>query len=204
MRHGCARWKRFGMFLTAGVLAVSAALPVFAGGGTLESGNKTTIDVSAYCEEPTYSVGLEWGSMEFQYQFGKGWNYEDSAFNQIKITNSSLAPVGVELDFDGNSGYTGTFNTDHDGKGTAYDALYLSARESMESSDDPSGSMYLILKGERPTNTEGQKIGTITIELVDVIDSNLDEFENKHGMDKIGHITRYEGLVSFNRSNLER
>lgn len=207
MKNGSARGKRFRMVLIAGVLAVSVVLPAFAarGSGTLEAGNQTRIEVSAYCEEPIYSVELEWGSMEFEYQFGTGWNYTDPTFNQIKITNSSLAPVGVDLTFEGNFGYTGTFNTEHNGTGTQYDALYLSAKESSpDVYDDPSGAVYLILNDKRPTNTSSQRIGEITINLVDVIDDKLGEFENQYQPNRIAHITKNSELVTFDSSNLER
>lgn len=206
MKHHDFDLKCLGILISVGVLAAVLAVPAVAsqGSNTLELGNTAQIDVSAYYEVPTYSVGIEWGNMDFCYKFGSGWDYTNSTFNQITITNSSLAPVGVELEFDGQSGYRGTFNTEHSGKGEEYEALYLSARESLSSYNYPSGSVYLILKGNRPMTTDGRNVGQITISLVDVLDSNLDNFEYSHGSNKIGHVTRDYGLVTFNENDLER
>ena len=72
----CARLhrKQIGTLLMVGVLMILLALPVWAG-GTLEGTNQTNIEVKAYYEIPTYSVELSWGSMEFKYLYGVGWDY---------------------------------------------------------------------------------------------------------------------------------
>ena len=204
----CARLhrKQIGTLLMVGVLMILLALPVWAG-GTLEGTNQTNIEVKAYYEIPTYSVELSWGSMEFKYLYGVGWDYgqnynNSQTFNQITLTNLTPVPVGVDLTFEGNSdSYAGTFNTAYNGIGDSYDALYFSAKEN---DSVPSGSVYLILNDVRPATMDSQTIGKITLKLVDVLDSNLDNFEYSHGSNKIGHVTRDYGLVTFNKNDLER
>lgn len=210
MKHRSFGWKHFGILLSVGILAAALAIPAVAssGRGTLEAGNTVPIEVSAYYEMPTYSVELSWGSMEFKYLYGVGWDYSQNyngsqTFNQITLTNLTSAPVGVDLKFEGNSGiYTGTFNTKHDGEGDSYDALYFSANKN---SSEPTGSVYLILNDVRPVSTDSRTIGQITLKLVDVLeDSKLTEFEYSHASNKIGHVTRDYRLVTFDRNNLER
>jgi len=205
MKYRGFGWKHFGILLSVGILAAALAIPAVAssGRGTLEAGNTVPIEVSAYYEMPTYSVELSWGDMSFKYLYGVGWDYSDKTFNRITLTNFTSAPVGVDLAFEGSYGsYAGTFNTKNDGDGDSYDALYFSANKD---SSEPTGSVYLILNDVCPPNTGSQTIGQIMIKLVDVLeDSSLNEFEYSHGSNKIGHVTRDYGLVTFDRNNLER
>ncbi len=202
MKHGWLNRKRIGMLLLAGALAVATAVPVFA--VTKSSiGDNTNIDVYASCEEPTYSVDITWGSMEFCYKYGTGWDYSNATFNQIKVENYSLAPVGMTLNFKGQNGYNGKFNSAHDGSGSNYEILYMNSLETNLSQDIPTGSVYLVLNAPRPTNTERQKAGQITLSLVDVVGTSIDDFENQYGSGSIGHVTRTLGLMPFDRTKLE-
>lgn len=205
MKHRGFGWKHFGILLSMSILAAALALPAVAssGRGTLEAGNTVPIEVSAYYEMPTYSVELSWGDMSFKYLYGVGWDYSNSTFNRITLTNFTSAPVGVDLAFDGSYGsYTGTFNTKNDGAGDSYDALYFSANKN---SSEPTGSVYLILNDVRPVSTDSRTIGQITLKLVDVLeDSKLTEFEDSHASNKIGHVIRNMGIVPFDRYDLDK
>lgn len=202
MKHEGMNRKRIGTLLLAGALAVATAVPVFA--VTKSSiGDNTTIDVYVSSEEPVYSVNVTWGSMEFCYKYGTGWDYSNATFNQIKVENHSLAPVGMTLKFKGQSGYSGKFNSEQDGSGSNYEVLYMNSLESNLSQNIPTGSVYLVLNAVRPTNTERQKAGQITLSLVDVVGTSIDEFENQYGSGSIGHVTRTLGLMPFDKNNLE-
>lgn len=198
--------KVFAAFALAEVLAFVTAFPAFATKNTtLELlDHAVRFDVYTLCEEPTYSVSFSWGSMEFYYQYDTGWEYRDPTFNELKFENASLVPVGVTLEFDGQAGYTGKFNTEHTGKGEDYKALYLSARESTDEPDVPTGSMYLILNDKVPFTTQKQRIGEFVVTLKDVVTNGMNQFVETYGEKNIGHVMRSNKIVPFDRDDLNR
>lgn len=198
--------KRIAAFAVAGLLAFVTAFPAFATKNTTLGNldDAVRFDVYTLCEEPTYSVSFSWGSMEFFYQYETGWEYRDSTFNELRFENASLVPVGVTLEFDGQAGYTGKFNTDHTGKGKNYEALYLSARKSIDEPDVPTGSMYLILNDKVPFTTQKQRVGEFVVTLKDVVSNGVGSFVDTCGENNIGHITRSNEIVPFDRDDLDR
>lgn len=196
----------FAAFAFAGLLAFATAFPAFATQNTTLGNLDDAVhfDVYTLCEEPTYSVSFSWGSMEFFYQYETGWEYRDPTFNELRFENASLVPVGVTLEFDGQAGYTGKFNTEHTGKGKNYTALYLSARKSTDEPDVPTGSMYLILNNKVPFTTQKQRVGEFVVTLKDVVTNGVEPFVETCGENNIGHITRSNEIVPFDKDDLNR
>ena len=204
MKHPLSGRKHLLTFVLAAAFALGAAVPVVATNNSRLDGiytnNRQTIDVRAVCDAPTYSVALTWGSMEFHYQYGKGWDYSsDTTFNKITVQNESAIPVAVRLDFDGNGGHQGSFNTKNDGKGTNYKALYLS-----ESSQDsfPTGEVYLILNEKRLSNPDGENVGSITLTLTEVVQDDAQALVSALGDANIGYVTSDSQLIPYTEKNL--
>ena len=173
MKHLLSVRKRFLAFVFAATFVLCAAVPVLAGSGNLDglySNNKQTIEVTAACESPVYAVTIDWNSMNFSYQYGKGW------------------------DFEGNDGYTATFHEKQAGEGASYQALYLSeaTQETL-----PTGTVYLILNEKQPSNPNEQVIGHVTLTLSEVIHDNAAALTAEYGDANIGYVTRASELVPF-------
>ena len=198
MKHHLSGRKHLLAFALAAAFALCTAVPVLAGSGNLDglySNNKQSIKVTAACEEPVYNVTIEWNSMKFLYKYGNGWDYNtDPNFNAITVTNYSFVPVAVKMDFEGNSGYTGTFNETHNGKGAAYKALYLSEATQ---ENCPSGKIYLILNEKQPSNTNEQTVGQVILTLSEVINDNAAVLVDEYGDANIGYVTSASELVPF-------
>lgn len=202
MKHFLSVRKRFLAFVFAAALVLCAAVPVLAGSGNLDgpyTNNKQTIEVTATCESPVYSVTIDWNSMKFSYQYGKGWDYTSVPdFNAITVTNYSFVPVAVKMDFEGNDGYTATFHEKQAGAGESYQALYLS-----EATQEtfPKGTIYLILNEKQPSNPNDQVIGRVTLTLSEVIHDNAAALTAEYGDANIGYVTRASELVPFSEKD---
>ncbi len=198
MKHLLSVRKRFLAFVFVAALVLCAAVPVLAGSGNLDglyTNNKQTIEVTATCESPVYSVTIDWNSMKFSYQYGKGWDYTSVPdFNAITVTNYSFVPVAVKMDFESNDGYTAVFCEKQAGEGVSYQALYLSeaTQETL-----PKGTVYLILNEKQPSNPNNQVIGQVTLTLSEVIHDNAAALTDEYGNANIGYVTHASELVPF-------
>lgn len=203
MKHFLSVRKRFLAFVFVAALVLCAAVPVLAGSGNLDgpyTNNKQTIEVTATCESPVYSVTIDWNSMKFSYQYGKGWDYTSVPdFNAITVTNYSFVPVAVKMDFESNDGYTATFHEKQAGEGESYQALYLSeaTQETL-----PKGTVYLILSEEQPSNPNDQVIGHVTLTLSEVIHDNAAALTAEYGNANIGYVTHASELVPFTEKDI--
>lgn len=203
MKHFLSVRKRFLAFVFAAALVLCAAVPVLAGSGNLDgpyTNNKQTIEVTATCESPVYRVTIDWNSMKFSYQYGKGWDYTSVPdFNAITVTNYSFVPVAVKMDFEGNDGYTATFHEKQAGVGESYQALYLS-----EATQEtfPKGTVYLILNEKQPSNPNDQIIGHVTLTLSEVIHDNAAALTAEYGSTNIGYVTQASELVPFSEKDI--
>lgn len=202
MKHFLSVRKRFLAFVFVAALVLCAAVPVLAGSGNLDgpyTNNKQTIEVTATCESPVYSVTIDWNSMKFSYQYGKGWDYTSVPdFNAITVTNYSFVPVAVKMDFEGNDDYTATFHEKQAGEGVSYQALYLS-----EATQEtfPKGTVYLILSEKQPSNPNNQVIGQVTLTLSEVIHDNAAALTAEYGDANIGYVTHASELVPFSEKD---
>ena len=202
MKHFLSVRKRFLAFVFAAALVLCAAVPVLAGSGNLDgpyTNNKQTIEVTTTCESPVYSVTIDWNSMKFSYQYGKGWDYTSVPdFNAITVTNYSFVPVAVKMDFEGNDGYTAAFHEKQAGAGASYKALYLS-----EATQEtfPKGIVYLILNKKQPSNPNDQVIGHVTLTLSEVIHDNAAALTAEYGDANIGYVTHASELVPFSEKD---
>lgn len=202
MKHFLSVRKRFLAFVFAAALVLCAAVPVLAGSGNLDgpyTNNKQTIEVTATCESPVYSVTIDWNSMKFSYQYGKGWDYTSVPdFNAITVTNYSFVPVAVKMDFEGNDDYTAAFCEKQAGAGVSYQALYLSeaTQETL-----PKGTVYLILNEKQPSNPNNQVIGQVTLTLSEVIHDNAAALTAEYGDANIGYVTHASELVPFSEKD---
>lgn len=147
------KWRALAVILTAGMLS-SQALPVYAAPVTV-AGEGTTVknnaqydgqdDITALATNPAtfnvqakvsggpeiiYSVDIEWGAMQFEYDYGSTWNpsthtygagtsgnqgggwvvssYVDGTNNKITVTNNSNFPVTADFAYTGGT----ALNTD--------------------------------------------------------------------------------------------
>lgn len=202
MKHFLSVRKRFLAFVFAAALVLCAAVPVLAGSGNLDgpyTNNKQTIEVTATCESPVYRVTIDWNSMKFSYQYGKGWDYTSVPdFNAITVTNYSFVPVAVKMDFEGNDDYTAAFCEKQAGAGVSYQALYLSeaTQETL-----PKGTVYLILNEKQPSNPNNQVIGQVTLTLSEVIHDNAAALTAEYGDANIGYVTHASELVPFSEKD---
>ena len=203
MKHFLSVRKRFLAFVFAAAFVLCAAVPVLAGSGNLDglyTNYKQTIEVTATCESPVYNVTIDWNSMKFSYQYGKGWDYTSVPdFNAITVTNYSFVPVAVKMDFESNDGYTATFHDKQAGEGESYQALYLSeaTQETL-----PKGTVYLILSEEQPSNPNDQVIGQVTLTLSEVIHDNAAALTAEYGNANIGYVTHASELVPFTEKDI--
>lgn len=174
--------KKTRAMLSASILTMMVAVPVYAGNAVIDSvPSETTIDVKAKYEgttdKPTvYSVDVEWGSMEFIYQApgsskwipakhdyervtdeNSGWS---SQGNTITVTNHSNAAVAANLSFQSGQGYTditGSFD-----KGN----ISLDSAEGKKVSEAPTDTASLTLSGNLDVNvTSSSVVGQIKVSL---------------------------------------
>lgn len=201
MKNHLSGRKHLLAFVLAAAFVLGIAVPVLATGylNDIDINNKQQIQVTAVCDAPEYNVELEWGGMEFHYQYGRGWDYsKDSTFNEIKVQNAGFTPVAVKFDFNGNGGHTGRFNTDHAGDGNDYQALYLSAATQQ---NFPNAKMYLILDDKRPSSSS---VGEITLTLTEVVQDDGQALINERGDANIGYVTSDSRLIPFIEKDLNR
>ncbi len=190
--------------------AASAAAIVLIAGATLSAvaattimgstTDKTTVPVYATYDEVVYSVGLEWGSMEFHYQYGTGWSVENEGDNKIALTNYSTAPVAAELKFTGTATkYTGSFNTKADGAGEAYQVLYM---DGIEGDMGPEGALYLQLDDSAAPDWDAdrRKIGDITIRLLDTRQNNGGNWVDSYDPGSIGKLTQNSEITVYDQN----
>ena len=209
MKHHLSGRKHLLAFALAAAFALCTAVPVLAATGSqyLEQLSEyTEIKVYATHDEATYKVELSWGSMEFLYRYGTGWDYSQAGdFNQIKIVNFSNVPVAAKLDFTGETKYdsstgkyvtfNGKFNSEKDGTGENYRMLYL---DEGVSADPPEGNIYLTLEGALPPESSSPLVGEITITLVDGVTSGMDTLAIEcGGEENIGYVTSASELKPF-------
>lgn len=200
--------KQLLAFALAAAFALCTAVPVLAGSGYLESNGLPyqTIDVYATHNSVVYNVSLEWGTMDFHYNYGTGWDYSNQVngiqFNEIKVGNSCNAPVAVEFKFEPSIGnFTGTFNTEYKNTGTNYKALYLSEYTDDNLDAEISSSLYLHLNGKPSIGTDKQLIGNVVVTLVDVLSDDAQLISDCDGADNIGYVTSASQLVPFTQKD---
>ena len=209
MKHHLSGRKHLLAFVLAAAFALCTAVPVLAGSGSLnDSNNEQEIKVHATHDDATYQVELSWGSMEFHYKYGTGWDYSgEDDFNQVKIVNYSNVPVAAKFDFEGRTVYNnstgenvtfaGRFNSEKEGTGTDYRALYL---DEWTSSNLPEGNIYLALDGALPPESSSLLVGEITITLVDVVTNGVGSLKAEDGStDHIGYVNSASELVPFDQ-----
>lgn len=188
--------KRMVTCLLASTLILSMGTTVFANADTdpekstitsVEDGNNSASHgvygtySGTVVENPTYSVDVEWGSLEFTYdagtitktwdpqtheytssqtEKGTGWSC-DTGENEIKVTNHSNARVAAYFTYTMNDAY---------GVKASFDknmALLDSAVET-EVSAAPFHTAVLTPESELGSQTEQVKIGTATVSLAGV------------------------------------
>ncbi len=209
MKHHLFGRKHLLAFALAAAFALCTAAPVMAAVGSsylYQPLENTSINVYATHDEATYKVELSWGSMDFHYKYGTGWDYSGKDdFNQVKIVNYSNVPVAAKFDFEGRAVYnnltseyvtfTGRFNSEKEGTGTDYRALYL---DEWTSSNLPEGNIYLALDGALPPESSRSQVGEITITLVDVVTRGMDTLAAEcGGEENIGYVTSASELKPF-------
>ena len=64
--------------------------------------------------------------------------------------------------------------------------------------------MYLILNNKVPFTTQKQRVGEFVVTLKDVVTNGVEPFVETCGENNIGHITRSNEIVPFDKDDLNR
>lgn len=212
MKHPLSGRKHLLTFVLAAAFALGAAVPVLATGGNahldLSGLPYQSIDVRVTHDTPEYNVNLAWGSMDFHYKYGTGWDYSGEGTeiksNEVKIRNSSSVPVAVKLKFDSSmENFTGRFNTKQNGEGINYKALYLSEYEQDTVESEVSASIFLCLDGKPALDMSNRLVGNVVITLTDVLSDDAAQLIlDCNGEENIGYVTSDSQLIPYTEKNL--